>query len=51
MLPLIRRSSMEGKKPFHFVLNHSKVLVANLYLILYSQLHLEKEIEQNLDLN
>lgn len=47
----IGRSDKEGKKPFRFVLNRSKAIVANSYLILYPKPHLEKEIEQNPDLN
>ncbi|MDO9214270.1 MAG: Eco57I restriction-modification methylase domain-containing protein [Methylococcales bacterium] len=31
----IGRSDKEGKKPFRFILNHSKAIVANSYLILY----------------
>ncbi len=47
----IGRSDKEGKPPFRFVLNRSKAIVANSYLILYPKPHLEKEIEQNPDLN
>ena len=47
----IGRSDKEGKNPFRFVLNRSKAIVANSYLILYPRPHLEKEIEQNPDLN
>ena len=47
----IGRSDKDGKKPFLFVLNRSKAIVANSYLILYPKPHLEKEIEQNPDLN
>lgn len=47
----IGRSDKEGGKPFRFVLNRSKAIVANSYLILYPKPHLEKEIEQNPDLN
>jgi len=47
----IGRSDKDGKKPFRFVLNRSKAIVANSYLILYPKPHLEKEIEQNPDLN
>ncbi|MDQ7073656.1 MAG: Eco57I restriction-modification methylase domain-containing protein [Gammaproteobacteria bacterium] len=47
----IGRSDKEGKKPFRFVLNRSKAIVANSYLILYPKPHLEKEIELNPDLN
>jgi predicted RNA methylase len=47
----IGRSDREGKKPFHFVLNRSKAIVANSYLILYPKPHLKKEIDQNQKLN
>jgi len=47
----IGRSDKEGKKPFRFVLNRSKAIVANSYLILYPKPHLEKEIEKNPELN
>lgn len=47
----IGRSDKKGKKPFRFVLNRSKAIVANSYLILYPKPHLEKEIEQNPDLS
>ncbi|MFT6907871.1 MAG: adenine-specific DNA-methyltransferase [Oleiphilaceae bacterium] len=46
----IGRSDKEGKKPFRFILNWSKAIVANSYLILYPKPHLEKEIELNADL-
>lgn len=47
----IGRSDKKGKKPFRFVLNRSKAIVANSYLILYPKPHLEKEIKQNPELN
>ena len=47
----IGRSNKEGKKPFRFVLNRSKAIVANSYLILYPKPNLEKEIQQNPELN
>ena len=47
----IGRSDKKGKKPFRFVLNRSRAIVANSYLILYPKPHLEKEIEQHPDLN
>jgi adenine-specific DNA-methyltransferase len=47
----IGRSDKEGKKPFRFILNWSKAIVANSYLILYPKPHLEKEIELNPYLN
>lgn len=47
----IGRSDTEGKKPFRFVLNRSKAIVANSYLILYPNAYLKKEIDQNQELN
>ena len=47
----IGRYDKEGKKPFRFVLNRSKAIVSNSYLILYPKPHLEEQIEQNPDLN
>jgi adenine-specific DNA-methyltransferase len=47
----IGRSDKKGKKPFRFVLNRSKAIVANSYLILYPKSYLEKEIEQRPELN
>lgn len=47
----IGRSDNEGKNPFRFVLNRSKAIVSNSYLILYPKPHLEKEIEQNPELS
>lgn len=47
----IGRSNKRGKNPFRFVLNYSKAIVSNSYLILYPKPHLEKEIEQNPKLN
>jgi len=47
----IGRSDNEGKNPFRFVLNRSKAIVSNSYLILYPKPHLEKEIELNPELN
>lgn len=43
----IGRSDREDKKPFRFILNRSKAIVANSYLILYPKPDLEKEIERN----
>ena len=47
----IGRSDREGKKPFRFLLNRSKAIVANSYLILYPKPNLEKHIEENPELN
>lgn len=47
----IGHSNKRGKNPFRFVLNYSKAIVSNSYLILYPKPHLEKEIEQNPKLN
>ena len=47
----IGRSNKEGKNPFRFVLNRSKAIVANSYLILYPKPQLEREIVQNPELN
>lgn len=47
----IGRSDKEGKKPFRFILNRSKAIVANSYLILYPNPDLKKEIDQNQELN
>ena len=43
----IGRSDKEGKKPFRFILNRSKAIVANSYLILYPKANLEKAISNN----
>lgn len=47
----IGRSDKEGKKPFRFILNRSKAIVSNSYLILYPKAPLQKEIEQNPELS
>ena len=47
----IGRSNEEGKKPFRFILNRSKAIVANSYLILYPNPDLEKEIKHNPELD
>lgn len=46
----IGRSDKEDKKPFRFILNRSKAIVANSYLILYPKPYLEKEIDRNPEL-
>lgn len=46
----IGRSDVEGKKPFRFILNRSKAIVANSYLILYPKPRIEKEISTNPEL-
>ena len=43
----IGRSDKEGKKPFRFILNHSKAIVANSYLILYPKPELMAVIAHN----
>ncbi|HFQ5384974.1 TPA: Eco57I restriction-modification methylase domain-containing protein [Vibrio vulnificus] len=47
----IGRSDNTGKNPFRFVLNKSKAIVSNSYLILYPKPCLEKAIEINPSLN
>lgn len=47
----IGRSDIVGKNPFRFILNRSKAIVSNSYLILYPKPFLEKEIEQNPELD
>lgn len=47
----IGRSDKKGRKPFRFILNHSKAIVANSYLILYPKPHLEKEITRHPELS
>ncbi|MFD2179517.1 Eco57I restriction-modification methylase domain-containing protein [Veronia pacifica] len=42
----IGRSDQEGKKPFRFILNNSKAIVSNSYLILYPNSKLEKEMNK-----
>lgn len=43
----IGRSNKEGKKPFRFILNHSRAIVSNSYLVLYPKPYLDKEIKEN----
>ena len=43
----IGRSNNQGKNPFRFVLNRSKAIVTNSYLILYPKPELESTIAQN----
>ena len=40
----IGRSDNKSKKPFRFILNHSRAIVANSYLILYPKTQLETEL-------
>ncbi|MDJ1177171.1 Eco57I restriction-modification methylase domain-containing protein [Roseofilum capinflatum] len=47
----IGRSDKQSKKTFRFILNRSKAIVANSYLILYPQPSLRKEIDQNPELS
>jgi len=47
----IGRSDSGKEKPFRFVLNKSKAIVTNSYLILYPKPNLEKKIQQNYGLN
>ncbi|NJL54253.1 SAM-dependent DNA methyltransferase [bacterium] len=47
----IGRSNKEGKNPFRFILNRSKAIVANSYLILYPNPQLERKIIQNPELS
>lgn len=43
----IGRSDKKGKNPFRFILNHSKAIVSNSYLILYPKSNLQKQIDAN----
>ncbi|MCK7549028.1 Eco57I restriction-modification methylase domain-containing protein [Marinobacter koreensis] len=47
----IGRTDVKGKKPFRFVLNKSKAIVANSYLILYPKPHLQSELDKRPELN
>jgi len=47
----IGRTGKDGSKPFRFILNHSKAIVANSYLILYPKPHLEKELKHSPELS
>ncbi len=46
----IGRSNTKEKKPFRFILNRSKAIVSNSYLILYPKKHLEEKIKNNSEL-
>jgi adenine-specific DNA-methyltransferase len=46
----IGRSDREGVKPFRFILNHSKAIVANSYLILYPNSQVSQQIKSSPDL-
>ncbi len=43
----IGRSNNKSKKTFRFILNYSKAIVTNSYLILYPKPQLEREISEN----
>ena len=43
----IGRSDKKGKNPFRFILNHSKAIVSNSYLILYPKSNLQNQIDAN----
>ncbi|NJM46665.1 MAG: SAM-dependent DNA methyltransferase [Alkalinema sp. RU_4_3] len=43
----IGRSDKPGAKPFRFILNHSKAIVANSYLILYPNSWVSQQIQAN----
>lgn len=43
----IGRNDNKDKKPFRFILNYSKAIVSNSYLILYPKPHIKKEIDDN----
>lgn len=47
----IGRTDVKGKKPFRFVLNKSKAIVANSYLILYPKPNLQSELDKRPELN
>lgn len=46
----IGRSDAKGKRPFRFILNHSKAIVANAYLILYPRDNLKRAMLKNPDM-
>ncbi|WP_330926638.1 Eco57I restriction-modification methylase domain-containing protein [Candidatus Sororendozoicomonas aggregata] len=47
----IGRSDKDGKKPFRFILNRSKAIVANSYLILYPKPEVEQAIAETPDMD
>jgi adenine-specific DNA-methyltransferase len=44
------RGGADGKKPFRFILNRSRAIVANSYLILYPKLVLEELLVEHPEL-
>ena len=46
----IGRSDKDGKKPFRFILNRSRAIVANAYLILYPRPNIQKIISSSPEL-
>ena len=44
------RKARENRNPFRFILNHSKAIAPNVYLMLYPKHVLEKKVKDNLKL-